>query len=117
MPTSLWTFQARLVKVIDGDTLDICLDAAFRRTGTERLRLLGVNTPELKGATRPAGLAATYFVKDWLSEALGDWPLIVRTEKSDAFGRYLAWVWRRSDERCLNSDIIEAGHGVVFMPE
>lgn len=118
MPTTLWTYHARLERVIDGDTLDVTIDAGFHGYRRERLRLAGVNTPEVRGATRVAGAAATAFVKHWCSDAGGgDWPLVIRTEKSDVFGRYLATVWRREDLRCLNDDLIEAGVAVSFMTE
>lgn len=112
----IWAYRARLVRVIDGDTLDLVIDAGFRSTREERVRLLGVNTPEVKGATRQAGVAARTFVEDWLSRvAEGDeWPLIVQTHKGDAFGRYLARLWRRSDGACLNDTLLMAGHAVVF---
>lgn len=114
-----WAYRARPVKVIDGDTIDVMVDAGFNNYRTERLRLLGLNTPELKGESRPAGIAATKFVVQWLDvrKPLDEWPLIVQTHKSDAFGRYLAKVWRVFDERCLNDDLLLEGHAVPFMVE
>lgn len=113
---AIWAYRAQLVRVIDGDTLDVVIDQGLHTHRTERVRLLGVNTPERKGNTRKAGDAARLFVVDWLSWLEGmDWPLTVRTEKTDAFGRYLARVWRTTDGRCLNDDLLAAGHAVVFM--
>ena len=119
MPDVLWVYRARVERVIDGDTLDVLCDAGFRNYRTERVRLLGVNTPELKGATRPAGLAAAGYVTSWLGLVPADqeWPLIVQTARGDAFGRWLARVWRRSDGRELNADLLAAGHAVVFMAD
>ena len=55
---------------------------------------------------------------DWLSWVEGmEWPLTVQTAKSDAFGRYLARIWRTTDGRCLNDDLLAAGHAVVFMAD
>ncbi len=111
--SALFTFRAKLVRVIDGDTIDVVLDQGLHNTRTERLRLLGVDCPEMRGETRVDGLAA----RNWLTNfflfgAEEKWPLIIRTEKSDAFGRYLAHVWR-IDGTYLNAAIIEAGHGVA----
>lgn len=115
MPEHAWVYQARIIRVVDGDTCDVVIDAGFRATRTERLRLLGVNTPEVRGATKLAGDAATAFVKQWWSDAAGgDWPLLVQTEKSDVFGRYLALVWRRTDGACLNDALLTAGMAVPF---
>lgn len=49
---AIWAYRAKVERVIDGDTLDVTVDAGFANYRTERLRLLGVNTPERKGATR-----------------------------------------------------------------
>lgn len=72
-------FRARVEKVVDADTSDVTVDAAFRNTRTERLRLLGVNAPEIKGPTRGDGLLAQIYVEDWLDDAEGEWPLTVQT--------------------------------------
>lgn len=112
----IWAYRARVERVVDGDTLDVTIDQGLHTHRTERVRLLGVNTPETKGATKMAGRLATIYVEDWLAEADGDWPLIVQTHKGDAFGRYLARVWR-GDGRCLNDDLLAAGHAVVFMAD
>ena len=115
---AIWAYRAQLVRVIDGDTLDVVIDQGLHTHRTERIRLLGVNTPETKGATRPAGLAAAGYVTSWLGAVPfdDDWPLIVQTAQGDAFGRWLARVWR-PDGRCLNADLLAAGHAVVFMAD
>ena len=115
---NIWTFRAKLVRVIDGDTVDVMIDAGFHSMQLERLRLLGVNCPEVKGPTREAGLAATRYTTDWLLAAANqwvedEWSLLLQTEKSDVFGRYLSRVWRQYDRRCLNDDLLTLGHAVV----
>ena len=121
IPDRLWIYRARALHVVDGDTLDIELDQGLHAYRMERLRLLGVNTPELKGATREAGLAAKGYVAAWLEAAhvdpANEWPLVLQTARGDAFGRYLAYVWRVSDGSCLNDALLYAGHAVVFRPE
>ena len=117
MPPDIWAYRAQLVKVIDGDTLQVVIDAGLNCYRTERLRLLGVNTPEKRGPTHGAGLLAQGYVEEWLEDAEGEWPLVIVTQKSDAFGRYLARVWRSDDGACLNDDLLAAGHAVVFRAE
>lgn len=112
MPTHSWVFPARLVRVIDADTLITQIDCGFQTYRVDRLRLLGLNAPEVHGVTREFGLAATAYVAAWLSLATGDWPLVVETHKSDVFGRYLALVYRLIDAACLNTDLLTSGHAV-----
>lgn len=114
MEITLWTYRARCSRVVDGDTIDVIIDQGFRQWRTERLRLLGVDTPEMRGAERPAGIAAKEYVEEWV-KGFGDWPLKIRTEKSDSFGRYLATVWRQSDGRCLQDDLWATGHAKIWV--
>jgi endonuclease YncB( thermonuclease family) len=115
MPEHAWVFPAKLERVIDGDTIICTLDIGFSTYRVDHLRLLGVNAPEARGATKVAGDAATAFVREWLALAVGDWPLLVETHKSDVFGRYLALAYRVIGRACLNDDLITAGHAVPFM--
>jgi endonuclease YncB( thermonuclease family) len=114
MPDHRWLFYAQPSAVIDGDTVDLRFDQGLRNQRIERVRLLGPNTPEVRGPTRPAGLAAKAYTEAWLTECVGEWPLLVETSKADAFGRWLAVIWRVVDGRCLNEDVIVAGHAVLW---
>lgn len=117
LSVQLWLYRARFVKAIDGDTMDVVIDAGFRSFREERLRLLGINTPEMKRPTREAGESAKAFVEFWMEFAasrvqIEEWPLIVETYKSDVFGRYLATVWRACDGECLNTELLTSGNAV-----
>ena len=48
-PEFLYWYRARVVNVVDGDTLDLETDLGFRITFLQRYRLYGVDTPELSG--------------------------------------------------------------------
>ena len=43
----LHTYPAEVVRVIDGDTMDVLLDCGFGCESPQTLRLRGINTPEL----------------------------------------------------------------------
>ena len=108
----MWRYQATLNRVIDGDTIDVIIDLGFRLSMEARLRLLGIDAPELRGPTREAGQAALSWLSKWLSPVdFEEWGLEIETRKSDVFGRYLARVWRNGVE--LAPAMVEAGHAVV----
>jgi micrococcal nuclease len=118
-----WLYPARCINVVDGDTIDVELDVGFRSIRTERLRLLGVNCPETKGATREAGLRAKAATMEWLNDVQfapvrHPFPLIVETYKSDVFGRYLARVWYATDagdpDRDLSAFLINTENAVPY---
>ena len=77
-----------IVKVVDGDTIDIVIDLGFNLSKKERVRLAGIDTPESRTRDleeKAMGLEA----KDFLTRRLEDGivsGLKVRTEKDGKFG-------------------------------
>jgi len=109
-------YGAQVLKVIDGDTIDLMIDLGFDIHHKIRVRLYGVNTPESRtkdAAEKEMGLKAKSFTKDWLD---GHQWVFVNTipDKNDKYGRILAKIYS-SDQigdpktACLNTDIIQAG--------
>ena len=87
-----YTFCARIEKVIDGDTLWVWIDYGFRVGGRRKLRLRGIDTPEM--STR-AGVHAREAVVDWLADV----PFIVlSTSQTDKYDRYVADVFYLAGE-------------------
>ena len=42
----MWTYRAKVVRVIDGDTVDVDIDLGFRIwQKNERVRIMGIDTP------------------------------------------------------------------------
>lgn len=118
--TPNFVYRCAVTGVVDGDTLEMVIDVGFRMTGTYRLRLTGVNAPELfKGHERAAGQAAKNFVEQWIEEH-GDgktFPFLVQTKKADAFGRYLGRLIDPETGHSLNDALLASGHAVGFMAE
>ena len=120
IPEQRWVWRASLWNVVDGDTFDLWIDQGFHSHKLERVRLLFVDTPEMKKPTLEAGREAKAFALEWLMEAeefsglTADWPPIIETSKSDSFGRYLGDIWRVSDGSNLGSALILAGHAENF---
>jgi micrococcal nuclease len=110
-------YGAKLLKVIDGDTVELMVDLGFNIHHKMRVRLYGVNTPESRTkdlAEKSMGLKAKKFTEDWLTSH--EW-VFVNTipDKNDKYGRILARIFS-SDQindpktACLNTDIIQAGY-------
>ena len=87
------TYSAILEKVVDGDTLVLFVDLGFDVWRRQRIRLRGINTPEAK---TPEGDNATDFVQKTLRAIR---PLVVRTYKTDIYGRYVADIYFLAGER------------------
>lgn len=46
----MWNYRAHCYRVVDGDTYDVAVDLGFNIYHKVRLRLKGVDTPEIYGA-------------------------------------------------------------------
>lgn len=109
-----YAYRATLVRVVDGDTVDLEMDLGFRITHALRVRLLGIDAPELRGATREAGAAARDALHAMVAPASEGGALLVRTHKGDrrdGFGRYLATLF--DGEVNINARMVEAGQAVT----
>lgn len=99
--------RATVVHVVDGDTVDL----RFGGGGTERARLLGIDTPETVKPDTPVecfGPEASARTKALL--APGTPVLVQRDEEArDRYGRLLVYVWRRSDGLFINSSLVADG--------
>lgn len=105
-----YIYTGRVIRVIDGDTLDVEVDLGFRLTYRTPLRLAHINAPEKN--TRD-GYAALVFVKEWAGELPLD--VYVQTYKPyDKYGRYLATVQKPSEQYTLNDLLVQTGHAVPY---
>lgn len=122
-----YVYNARVVKVLDGDTIKVSLRlrssrAAERDLGChvffedgwvcihESLRLMGINANE---HNTPAGKIATGWLRDQVK--IGD---VVRVEtikdRTEKYGRFLAYVTRVGDVDTMNDRLVQAGHAVYW---
>ena len=103
-----------VLKVIDGDTVDIDL-----KGNTERVRLIGVNTPETKHPTKPIecfGPEASAYLTQLLPK--GTHVRIERDiEARDRYGRMLLYLYRISDNLFINLDLVSHGYGTPMSIE
>jgi len=79
---------ARVTRVIDGDTIDVNIQNI---NGTQRVRLIGVDTPELRGNARQRGEEAAAFTRNELLNR--DVWLHFDSGIRDRYNRLLAYVW------------------------
>ena len=74
-----------VLKVVDGDTIDILIDLGFDLTKKERIRLSGIDTPECRTKNleeKELGLEAKNFLERRISECENLWVATGRDGKS-----------------------------------
>jgi len=113
-------YDAALLRVVDGDTVDVVLDLGFRIAWTVRLRLYGINAYELTSsdpALRQKALAGKAFVEANLAGRR----LVIQThlDRQEKFGRWLGTVWAfdgaASTWLNVNDALVAAGLAVPYM--
>lgn len=100
--------NATVDRVVDGDTIRIV--AAGGRS--ERVRLIGIDTPETKDPRRPVqcfGKEASAFTTRLLPPKTGV-RLVRDAEARDRYGRLLAYVYRARDGLFVNLALAEGGY-------
>lgn len=101
--------SAKVLRVIDGDTIVVDIDLGFgiwKRK--QRLRILGVDCPEMTGATREAGKTAKAFTEMMLDGQ--DVTVKTYVHDTDSFGRVLADV--EVDGVDMGTELLRSNHAV-----
>jgi micrococcal nuclease len=113
----MYEYKTKVVRVIDGDTVDVDIDLGFGVwLRKERVRLLGIDTPESRTrdkVEKKYGLAA----KEFLKKALGTSPILKTTKDGKGkFGRILGeFIVEVEDNRInINQLLVDNYHAVEY---
>ena len=120
-------YHAKVVEVVDGDTIVIDIDLGFDiKLTNQKVRLLGVDTPESRTSDKIEkvfGLASKDFVKEFVKECKDT--VIIRTHLSDdvdgngreKFGRLLGEIVNPETRKVLNEELISNNYAVKYLGE
>jgi len=110
-----------IVKVLDGDTIDVLIDLGFDLFKKERVRIAGVDTPEKRTKNleeKALGVDATNWLKKKLEDTIaGDEELTIRTELKGGVGKYgrlLGWLYIGDATVSLNEQMITEGYAHAY---
>lgn len=87
MSFPLYCYKATAIRVVDGDTAELCIDKGFGHFWNTKVRLSGVNAPEM--STGAPGQAS----KDWLTQRIMGKQLFIKSESLDKYGRALVTIY------------------------
>lgn len=104
----MYEYSAKILRVIDGDTVEAEVDLGFHLKSTMRFRLAGINTPEMntvEGKKAKSTLLAMIEGKTVTILTLKD--------KQEKYGRYLAVIML--DNKNINDWLVEQNLAVRYM--
>lgn len=103
----LFNYRAKVLNVVDGDTVDLEVDVGFDWHFNGRFRLFGINAPERYAI---GGREATAHLLSLIP--IGS-PVLLDSmkDKRDKYGRYLATIL--ADGIDVNMKMVQDGHAVL----
>jgi len=109
----MYEYRAFVRKVYDGDTITCDIDLGFNMImRNQKLRLVGINTPEVRGESRPEGLK----VRDIVRARISNKWVVIKThkDKKGKYGRWLGEIYESNTEESLNQWLLNEGHAVEY---
>jgi micrococcal nuclease len=107
--TSIGNYQ--VTKIYDGDTIAVNMNGAI-----EKVRLIGVDTPETKDPRKPVqcfGQAASNYTTKLLTNQTVRLEADTLSTNRDRYDRLLRYVYL-PDNRLVNAEIIKDGYGFAY---
>ena len=112
----MYQYTAKLIRVIDGDTVDAMIDLGFDTWVKKRIRLGGIDAWECRTRDKEEkakGLKA----KEWLKQTLEDYDneFIIESTKVGKYGRCIGYIFVGDDlDYSVNSRLIDEGHATLY---
>jgi len=109
--SDLYTYNARCTQVYDGDSITVDIDLGFNHWMlNQKIRLFGINTPEVRGSERPSGLIA----RDRLRGLIEGRDIILASHRDRAgkYGRWLGTIY--IDDININKLLLDEGLATIY---
>lgn len=109
----MYTYKAKIIDVYDGDTVTAMVDLGFLHFQEMKLRLYGIDTPEIRGSEKVEGKK----VRDILRLMILDKDVTIKSykDKQGKYGRYLATIVL-DDDMDINQWLVDNNHAKPYFP-
>lgn len=99
-----YLYKAKIIRILDGDSVVAELNCGLDIKVTKKMRLYGINAPEMRGPEKLKGQTSKRHLQDLLGAQWTDsestvrgyvLPTVIETikDKKGKYGRYLANIW------------------------
>lgn len=108
----LYIYRAKIIDVYDGDTCTAIIDLGFYVHVQMKLRLYGIDTPEIRGLEKEDGIR----VRDLVRSRILNKDVVIKTfkDKQEKYGRYLAIIEYDTSTN-LNEQLLLEGNAVQML--
>jgi micrococcal nuclease len=108
----MYTYSATITDVHDGDTATAIVDLGFRVKMQIKIRLYGINAPEMRGETKEAGKDSQVALSNMILNK--NVTIVTRKDKQEKYGRWLAHIVTE-DGLNVNEEMIKLGKAIKYM--
>lgn len=108
----LYMYKCKLIRIIDGDTLECSIDLGFNISKKAILRLQGIDAPELRTKDlleKARAVESTEALKHIILDENPEGVFYIHSKKIDSFGRCLATVILKSGLE-VNTELVDLGY-------
>lgn len=113
----MYEYKAKVLRVVDGDTVDVLIDCGFSTYKKERVRLHGINAPESRTRDldeKKRGLAAKCRLQSLISSYEDQCIIKTELDKKGKYGRILGVIYSPDKEKNFNQMLLSEGHAVEY---
>ena len=111
-----WWYNAEVLRVIDGDSVELAIDLGFDISIKHSIRLAGIDAPETFGVKKTSleyqtGLKS----KNWLKDKLEGKKVIFLSikDRDEKYGRFLGKIYLDGKE--INQEMLDLGMAKAYM--
>ena len=114
----MYEYSAEVLRVVDGDTVDVLIDCGFSTFRKERVRLYGIDAYESRTRDKEEkklGLAAKARLQELIKNTAKK--VIIKTEldKKGKYGRILGIIWDENKKKNFNNMLVSEGHAKKYL--
>jgi micrococcal nuclease len=104
-------YKALVLRVVDGDTIKVAIDLGFNIVLQTKIRLAGIDSAELRDkATQEKAEAAKKYVEEHLLSK----EIILKSLKTEKYGRYLAFIYFEGEKESFNDRMVREGFATMY---
>ena len=111
----MYHYKCKVLNVVDGDTVDVEFDLGFRFKMIDRIRLYGINAPELRSSIIEERCAAVDARRRLIELCVGVDSIRTQLDKRDKYGRMLGSLYIGDNVVSVNETLVAEHHAKEYM--